>query len=72
VGGGHQADLADLDYRRRSLRSQLRFANSEGFAATVILGEDELAKGVVVVRNMQTGEQQQVARTDAVEYLRNF
>jgi len=64
--------IADLDYRRRSLRSQLRFANSEGFAATVILGEDELAKGVVVVRNMQTGEQQQVARTDAVEYLRNF
>ena len=35
----------------------------------LILGEDELAKGVVTVRNMESSGQEQVAREDIVNKL---
>lgn len=60
---------ADLDYRRRSLKAQLRFAHSEGFAWAVILGEEELSRGVVSLRNMDNSEQTEVAREGLLETL---
>ncbi|MBI2917393.1 MAG: histidine--tRNA ligase [Chloroflexi bacterium] len=44
----------------RSLRAQLRQANSVGARYALILGDAELASGSVVVRDMATGEQQTV------------
>lgn len=60
---------ADLDYRRRSLKSQLRYADSERFAQAIILGEDELARGVVALRDLATSEQIEVARDQLVAAL---
>lgn len=37
---------------------------------TVILGEDELAAGTAAVRDMQAGEQVQVALAGLVEWLK--
>jgi len=51
----------DLDYRQRSLRAQLRAADAEGFAHAVILGDDELDKGVATLRDMTSSEQSEVA-----------
>jgi histidyl-tRNA synthetase len=42
----------------RALRGQMRQANALGVAATVILGDDEVRDGTVVVRDMQTSSQQ--------------
>ncbi len=61
---------ADLDYRRRSLRAQLRHADGEGFARTVIIGEDELAREVATVRDLETGEQTEVPLDQIVPHLR--
>ena len=61
---------AELDYRRRSMRAQLRFADNEGFATAVIIGEDELAKGIVTVRDMSTSEQTEAPRADLIAALR--
>jgi histidyl-tRNA synthetase len=44
----------------RSLKAQLRHANAAGVKYTAIIGEDEVKAGVVMLRNMQTSEQQQV------------
>ncbi len=61
---------ADVDYRRRSMRAQLRHADSEGFAAALIVGDDELAKSAVTVRDMHSGEQEEVAIGELGEFLR--
>jgi histidyl-tRNA synthetase len=62
---------ADLDYRRRGLRAQMREAARLGAAFTLLLGEEELQHAAVTVRNMETGEQQTVARTEIGQHLLN-
>lgn len=44
----------------RGLRSQLRYASSIGATHAIILGDDELEKGVVVLRDMDKGEQEEL------------
>ncbi len=49
----------------RSLRSQLRYATAAKATHAIIMGDDELQKGVVTVRNLERGEQREVvADTD--------
>ena len=44
----------------RGLRSQLRYANSIGATHTIIIGDDELAQGVVQVRDLARSEQRTI------------
>jgi histidyl-tRNA synthetase len=44
----------------RSLRSQLRYANAKNCTHAVIIGDDELAKGVAVVRDLRHSEQTEI------------
>jgi histidyl-tRNA synthetase len=44
----------------RGLRSQLRYANTQNCTHAVILGDDELAKGVAMVRDLRHSEQSEV------------
>ena len=57
---------ADLDYSDGSLKSQMRIANKIGARYTVIIGEEELSKDMVTLRNMQTKEQKKV-KLDEIE-----
>lgn len=50
----------DMDYFEGSLKSQMRIANKIGAKYTVIVGEEELSKNMVILRNMQTKEQKEV------------
>ncbi|MBI2866639.1 MAG: histidine--tRNA ligase [Chloroflexi bacterium] len=50
----------------RSLKAQLRQANSLGAHYALILGEAELAAGTVVLRDMATGQQQTVPQDQVV------
>jgi histidyl-tRNA synthetase len=43
----------------RSLKAQLRHANTAGAKYAAIIGGDEMKAGTVMVRNMETGEQQE-------------
>ena len=45
----------------RSLKAQLRQANSLGSNYVVIIGEEEVRSGTVTLRNMIAGEQQVVS-----------
>ncbi len=51
---------ADMDYSEGSLKSQMRIANKIGARYTVIIGEEELSKNMVILRNMQTKEQKEI------------
>jgi histidyl-tRNA synthetase len=56
-----QAGLkVETDYLNRSMKSQMKQANRLGARQALIIGEDELAKGVVVLRDMQGGAQEEV------------
>jgi histidyl-tRNA synthetase len=59
-----------LAFGRRGLRSQLREAGKRGARYVVILGEDELAAGTAVVRDMEAGEQTDVGLTGLVDWLK--
>ncbi|UCG82045.1 MAG: histidine--tRNA ligase [Dehalococcoidia bacterium] len=54
----------------RSLKAQLKQANSMGANKAVIIGEDEAKSGTVVLRDMAKGEQNIVPRDVVVETLR--
>lgn len=66
-----QADLsAWLAFDERGLRSQLREADKRGARYAVILGEEELARGVATVRDMKVGEQVEVGLEELSSWLR--
>ncbi|MCH8199664.1 MAG: histidine--tRNA ligase, partial [Chloroflexi bacterium] len=58
------AGTAAIVAPERSLKAQMRYASSIGAPTVLILGEAELAKGVVTVRDMATAEQREVRRAD--------
>jgi histidyl-tRNA synthetase len=54
--------VAQMDYEARSLRAQMKRADKLGASKVLILGEDELARGEVTVKDMTTGEQRSLPR----------
>ncbi len=55
----------ELDFLRRSMKSQFREANKKNSRFTIILGEDELKYKKVTIKNMKTGDQQ-VVKDDSI------
>ncbi|WP_163652927.1 histidine--tRNA ligase [Listeria sp. PSOL-1] len=65
-----QADIsAEKDYLDRKIKGQLKDASRKGALYTVILGESELETGKYQLKNMATGEQEEVAETELVATL---
>lgn len=48
---------ADMGYRQASLKSQMRLADKRKARYVIIVGESELQKGVVTIKNMRDGSQ---------------
>ncbi len=61
---------AEGEYEGRSLKRQLESANKLRCAVVLMLGEDELAKGTVALRDMQTRQQTEVAWEACVAEVR--
>jgi len=47
----------EIDYERKSLKAQMRVADSIEAKFVLIIGEDEIVKGETVLRDMKTKEQ---------------
>ncbi|MBN1504556.1 MAG: histidine--tRNA ligase [Candidatus Eisenbacteria bacterium] len=60
----------ELDLGRRSLQSQMKAAASVGAKFAVIVGEDEMASGVLTVKDMTSGRQEKVPEVDVSGYLK--
>jgi histidyl-tRNA synthetase len=65
----HAGIRAEMAYRG-NLRRRMERANRIGARAAVILGEDDMARGVAQVKNLATGEQEAVAVTELADRLR--
>ena len=59
-----------MEFDARGVRGQMKRADRVRARATVIVGADELARGEVTIRDMRTGEQQPVARSNVVGAVR--
>ena len=60
---------AMLSSGARALRGQMRQANALGIPYVIILGDDELSRGEVVIRDMQTSTQEARPMTEFLESL---
>jgi histidyl-tRNA synthetase len=60
---------AEMAYRG-NLRRRMERANRIGARAAVIIGEDDVARGVAQVKDLRTGEQEAVALGDIAARLR--
>lgn len=61
-----------LDHERRSARAQMRQADRAGVAAVLILGDDELAREEVTVKDLATGTQETVPRAAITARLQEY
>ncbi len=52
--------VSDICYKGSSLKSQMRLADKMAARYVVLLGQDEIAKAVVTLKNMATGDQEQI------------
>jgi histidyl-tRNA synthetase len=59
----------EVDTRGSSLKSQLRRANALGARVVLILGETELADGVVQVKDLEAHTQERMARDQALRVV---
>jgi len=60
-----------VDYEARSLRSQMKRADRAHVAHVLIVGDDELERNEVTVKDMATGEQSTLSRDAIAERLRS-
>jgi|GEM_PF-1022158 len=58
---------AQYDLVGRSVKAQMKFANKLGARYTMVLGDNELTTGKAVLKNMETGETQEVALSTFAE-----
>ena len=77
--GDHSLALA-FELRRSGLRvdvypeadkigKQFKYAASRGVPFVALLGDDELARGDVAIKDLRSGEQQSVSRGEAAAFL---
>ena len=59
----------DMDYLDRNMKPQMKSADRLAAKYVAILGDDELAKGVVMLKEMASGEQQEVPFEEAKQIL---
>lgn len=53
-----------FDVVGRSVKAQMKYANKLGAAFTVVIGDSELESGIVRLKNMENGEENEVALED--------
>jgi histidyl-tRNA synthetase len=61
--------LTEIDYQNRSIKSQLRLANSLGVKYVIVFGEDEWKKGKVSLKDLDTGKQMVVSQKKIISEI---
>ncbi|MGA1825641.1 MAG: histidine--tRNA ligase [bacterium] len=54
----------EMDYGERSFKSQMRLAHKKGASLVLIVGDDEIEQGHILLKNMLNGEQYTVLHKD--------
>lgn len=63
-------DIAsEVDLMQRSLKAQMKYAGKQGYKSVLIIGENEIKEGRVTLRDMLSGEQREVPRSELVNLI---
>ena len=54
----------ETDYLDRSVKAQMKYANKLGADFAVVIGQNEIENGVVMLKEMETGTQTEVKLED--------
>ena len=60
---------AEMDLLQRSMRAQMRYANKNNADKVMIIGDQELDRSVVALKDMESGKQQDIALDKIVDEL---
>ncbi len=63
----YEGVIALTDLGGRSLKAQMKYANKKNALYTAVLGEDEVNKGEITVKNMDSGEQKALSLENFTE-----
>jgi histidyl-tRNA synthetase len=61
---------SDTDYEDKSLKGAMRRADDLGARFVLIIGDDELKKGVVTLKDMESGQQKEIRQEGLAEELK--
>lgn len=61
---------ADQDHMYRSIKGKFKYADKLGVKYTIVIGEDELKKGIVVLKHMESGEQEEITFENVIKILK--
>ncbi len=61
--------VADIDHLNRSVKSQFKYADKLMAGYTIVIGEEELSKGVAKLRDMVDGSETEIALDNIVTIL---
>jgi histidyl-tRNA synthetase len=61
---------AEKDYEDKKMKAQFKAADRHQAKFVAVLGEDELEKNVIAVKNMETGSQEEIAIDQLISYLK--
>ena len=64
-----QGFAGEVSFEARSIKAQMRQANKLGVKTCLILGQDEMEKGQIVVKDMATGVQKNIGQDDLEQAL---
>lgn len=66
----HKAGFtAERDYLSKKVKGQFKTADRENARFVVVVGEEELAEGLIVIKDMTTGTQEKIAMSDYIATL---
>ena len=58
---------AEFDHLSKSVKAQMKYADKIGAKFSVIIGDDELEKGIATLKNMETGETKEIEISSLLE-----
>ena len=59
----------DIEMNNKKVKKALNYANVENIPYVIIIGEDELKKRKVILKDMKTGEQKEVEIEKIIERI---
>ena len=62
----------DIEMDNRKLKKSLDYANKKRIPLVIILGENDLKADIVKIKNMLTGQNSEVVRSELTPYLRSL
>lgn len=60
---------ADKDYQQRKMKAQFKAADRYQAKFVLVIGENELEKNIINIRDMKTGDQEEVPLDDLIQYM---